>query len=104
MLTISPLIDNFFYALSGGCSINNSVDEDEKDIVDEFVSEQKKQKSSKSPVLTENLGKMAMGLGTDENIEIEDFMDDIESDDEIKARSMVKYKAIDIDEGEADRL
>ena len=83
--------------------MNNSVEEDEKDILDEFVSEQKKQKPSKSHALKENLGNMAGHLGIDENIKTEDFMDDIESDDEMEAASTVKYNVIDIDEGEADR-
>ena len=61
-----------------------AITDDEEDILDDFISKQKKPKSSKCAV-TEKQRKIASDLGLDDDLDIEDLIGEIEADDEAEA-------------------
>ena len=78
-----------------------AITDDEEDILDDFISKQKKPKSSKSAV-TEKQRKIASDLGLDDDLDIEDLIGEIEADDEAEADKSFDWGTGDTDVCEAN--
>ena len=90
------------FASIGGSFKSSSVDEDEEDILDEFVSKQKKHKSSRLPVLAKISGKLPAHHGRNKRYRTENYQNGMLSN-RMESGSVYHHRDSVDDDFEADK-